>query len=387
MAKRKNILIIHNYYKIPGGEDTVVMNEKNMLERNGNKVMLYSRHNCEISEMNIFKKILMIFQTIYSFKSKREIKKIIKENNIEVMHVHNTLPLISPSVYKAGKECNVKVIQTIHNFRLLCPAATFTRNGDICEDCVNMGLRCAIKNSCYRNSKVQTLICTLMLKFNRFIKSYDYVDKYIVLSEFNKNKMSKLINKEKMVVKPNFVENNNCRIVPASERKYFMFLGRLDKLKGINDLVKCWKEIDDEKLLIVGKGPEEENIRRFIDENNIANVELAGFKEKDEVMKLLSKAKALIVPSKCYEGFPMTIVEAMSVGTPLITSNIGNVKDVGKESIGNIQYNDISNWKQVIKRASLISVLQMEIDKARDKYEHIYSEEINYRILSNVYEN
>ena len=83
----------------------------------------------------------------------------------------------------------------------------------------------------------------------------------------------------------------------------------------------------------------------------------------------------------------MNIVEAMSVGTPLITNNIGNVKDVGKESIGNIQYNDISNWKQVIKRASLISVLQMEIDKARDKYEHIYSEEINYRILSNVYEN
>ena len=155
---KPSILIVHNYYQIPGGEDTVVANEKKMLEDNGHKVVLYTRNNNEIKTMNVFQKILLPFTSIYSFKTAREIKRIIKEENIDIVHVHNTLSLISPSVYYAAVKMNKPVVQTIHNFRMLCPGATFYRDGHICEDCVSKGLRCSLKHKCYRNSFIQIFI-------------------------------------------------------------------------------------------------------------------------------------------------------------------------------------------------------------------------------------
>lgn len=341
---KERVLIVHNYYQIPGGEDTVISNEKKMLEENGHKVFMYTRHNDEINKKGLIGKLLITFETIYSFKTIRDIKRIIKEKNIDIVHVHNTFPLISPSVYSASKKLGVKVVQTVHNFRLLCPAATFVRDNKICEDCVNKGLINSIKHNCYRNSKIQTIIAALMLKFNRIIGSYKKVDSYIALTEFNRKKLSSLIPKEKIYVKPNFCERPNIPIVPIEKRKYFMFLGRLDKLKGVNLLVEAWKDIKGEELIIVGTGPEEDYLKKYIKENNMKNVKLLGYKEKDEAMKLLSKAKALIVPSQWYEGFPMTIVEAKSLHVSIIGSNLGNIKDILNNEINAF----IFNYKEAI---------------------------------------
>ncbi|MDU3526244.1 glycosyltransferase family 4 protein [Clostridium sp.] len=382
---KERVLIVHNYYQIPGGEDTVVSNERKMLEDNGHDVFMYSRHNDEIKKKGIIGKLLLPFETIYSLRTTRDIKKIVKEKKIDIVHVHNTFPLISPSVYSASKISGAKVVQTIHNFRLLCPAATFARDNKICEDCVNKGLLNSVKHKCYRNSKIQTIISASMLKFNRIIGSYKKIDAYIALTEFNKEKLSSLIPKEKIFVKPNFCEKPNIPIVPIEKRKYFMFLGRLDKLKGINLLVEAWKDIKDEELVVVGTGPEEEYIKSFIKENNMTNVKLVGLKKKDEAMKLLSKAKAIIVPSQWYEPFGLVLIESLKLGTPIIANNIGSISEIindkkfgvikkinNKNDIRNLVYDFLSSYTKY-----------SEIEFA---FKDRYTSENNYRILKNIYQ-
>ena len=203
--KKFNVLMAHNYYKVPGGEDAVFHNEIKMLEKNGHQVTKYTRHNDEIKS-GVLSKLRLVIDTIFSLKTYKEVKKLIDENDIDVVHVHNTLPLISPSIYYAARTKKVPVVQTIHNFRLLCPGATFTRCGEICEDCVSKGLEQSLKHKCYRNSISQTFIMYTMLKLHRIIGTYNKIN-YITLTEFNKQKLSILVkDKSKIHVKPNFVE-------------------------------------------------------------------------------------------------------------------------------------------------------------------------------------
>lgn len=378
---QKRILIVHNYYQIPGGEDSVVANEKKMLEDNGHKVFMYTRHNNEILKFSFIDKLKFPFKTIYSYETIKDIKKIIKKYQIDIVHVHNTFPLISPSVYKAAKACRVKVVQTVHNFRLLCPGATFYRDGNVCEECVNNGLYNSIKNNCYRESKLQTILVAIMLKFNRIIGSYDKVDNYIALTDFNKEKLSNLISKNKISIKPNFSEKSDIEIVPIDKREYFMFLGRLDKLKGINKLIEDWKYFNDKELVIVGTGPEEEWIKNFIKKENINNIKILGFRNKEEAMRLLSKAKALLVPSTCYEGFPMTIVEALSLSVPIISRDIGNISDIGKQTGG--VFNDDKELLNILNNITLNSEAYR---KAEEIYLNQYNIESNYLKLISIYE-
>lgn len=203
--KKYRILQVHNYYQIPGGEDTVVENEKRLLEEHGHTVIQYTRHNKELKEFSKFRKLLLPFSTIFNPRTYRDVKKILREQKIDVVHVHNTLILISPAVYYAALKCKVPVVQTVHNFRLLCPGATFYRDGHICEECVEKGLGCAIKHSCYRGSKVQTLVCVFSTWFHRLTGVYGKLN-YICLTEFNKEKLLQLnqIKPERVFVKPNF---------------------------------------------------------------------------------------------------------------------------------------------------------------------------------------
>ena len=187
-AKKQNILIVHNYYQIPGGEDTVVANEKKMLEKHCHKVILYSRNNAELKQMSKLQKVFLPITTVFNPRTYRDIKKLIRDEKIEIVHVHNTLNLVSPAVYYAARRMKVPVVQTIHNFRLLCPGATFYRDGHICEDCVEYGLKCAVKHRCYRGSKIQTLACVLSTAFHRMTGIYGKIN-YICLTDFNKQKL------------------------------------------------------------------------------------------------------------------------------------------------------------------------------------------------------
>lgn len=219
-SEKQKVLIVHNYYQIPGGEDTVVANEKRLLEENGHEVILYSRNNSELKDMSRFQKLLLPITTVFNPRTYREIKKVIQEKQIDIVHVHNTLNIISPSVYYVGLKCKTPVVQTIHNFRLLCPGATFYRDGHICEDCIEYGLMCAVKHGCYRGSKIQTLACVISTKFHRLTGVYRKIN-YICLTEFNKEKLLQLnrpgkrqiIDPSKVFIKPNFTFDTVSKII------------------------------------------------------------------------------------------------------------------------------------------------------------------------------
>lgn len=381
MENKQNILIVHNYYQLSGGEDTVVANEKKMLEDNGHKVILYSRNNNELKKMSIFRKLLLPFTTIYNPKTARDIKRIILRDNIDIVYVHNTLNLVSPSVYYAAKRMKKPVIQTIHNFRLLCPGATFYRDGHICEDCVSKGLKCALKHKCYRNSYLQTFICVLSTSIHRMTGIYGKIN-YICLTEFNKNKLLsyKKIASKQIFVKPNFVENTSERISAEKRKNQFVFVGRLDKLKGVDILLNAWRDmgINAPKLVLCGTGPMENWCRDFIKENSL-NVDMMGLVQNEIAKKIIGESRALILPTQWYEGFPMTIVEAFSMGTPVICTDVGNCGCIVENGISGIKFKENGLKNAIIECKGMF-------DTTYKLYTKKYTKDINYKILKRIME-
>lgn len=386
--KKLNVLMAHNYYQVPGGEDTVFHNEVNMLEKNGHKVIKYTRHNDEIKD-GVLSKLKLGIDTIFSLKTYKEVKRLIEEKDIDVLHVHNTLPLISPSIYYAARAKKIPVVQTIHNFRLLCPGATFTRNGEICEDCISKGLGQSLKHTCYRNSLAQTFIMYLMLKTHRVIGTYNNVN-YITLTEFNKNKLLNLVkDKNKVYVKPNFVEKRE--LLERILEDYFVYIGRLDNIKGINFLVESWKDIDEKiDLYIIGTGPEEEKLKTFIKENNIKNIKLLGFMQRGKAFEIIQKSRAILVPSKWYEGFPMTIAESFSLGVPVIGSKLGNIESIIDDGSNGLLFEkgNMQSIKTVIESVFYNKDLNISLgNNAYNAFRYNYTDEKNYEELQSIYEN
>src|ERR1039457_6875638 len=147
------VLIAHNAYQQPGGEDTVVSAEKDLLIRMGNEVSEYIRHNSEIKSGNTYSNVALGLRTIWSSASRDELYQILRNERPDIVQFHNTFPLISPSAYYACQDLGVPVIQTLHNYRLFCPAATFFREGKVCEDCLGKSPWQAVRHACYRQSR------------------------------------------------------------------------------------------------------------------------------------------------------------------------------------------------------------------------------------------
>ena len=379
----KNILIVHNYYQIPGGEDTVVENEKTLLETHGHNVVLYTRRNSELSKMRKVSKLLLPITTIFNPRTYKDIKKLIVENQINVVHVHNTLNLISPSVYYAARAMKVPVVQTVHNFRLVCPGATFYRDGHICEDCLRHGLKCSITHSCYRGSKIQTLACALTLTIHRIMGIYKKIN-YICLTEFTKDKIKSVVDPERVYIKPNFVYDQKGL---NQAEDYYIFVGRVEEIKGLNVLVDAFRSMPNKKLKIVGRGDLSEYIAARLEKEDIHNIELLGFKPHDEVNALLKHAKALIMCSQWYETFGMVIAEAYSNGVPAIVGRIGNIKDLVDESVTGelFAYDDSKDLVAAVERFE--SKPQVEYSKnAYDFYCRNLTGEKNYATLRTIYE-
>ncbi|PTQ85934.1 glycosyltransferase involved in cell wall biosynthesis [Trichococcus patagoniensis] len=385
---KPKVLLVHNFYQVPGGEDTVFKNEKELLEENGHEVITYTRDNEEINNFHLFGKIGYPFNAVFSLKTYHEVKKIILANKIDIVHVHNTWPLISPSVYYAAFHSNVSVVQTVHNFRLICPGGTLYHNGKICEDSLYKGLRSSIKNKIYKGSLIHTLISAATLKIHRVIGTYKKVN-YIFLTEFNKKKVLELNNKERIIIdesktfiKPNYVSMDR-EIIPFDERKnQFVFVGRLDKLKGIDLLLEVWGRIKETDLIICGTGPEEEWCRKYIEENRMSNVYLMGYIKNEKAREIISESKALILPTQLYEGFPMTIVESFACGTPVIGSDIGNTGNLIKEGLTGkkFQFDSADSLREVVNRIHDMT------DSCRLEYESKYTSDINYKELLSIYD-
>ncbi|MCI7725717.1 MAG: glycosyltransferase family 4 protein [Clostridiales bacterium] len=390
MDKKLVILQVHNFYRLPGGEDTVIENERRLLESQGHRVVRYFRDNKELKDFSVFRKLLLPLTTIFNPKTYREVRRLIRAEHIDIVHVHNTLNLISPSVYYAALAEGVPVVQTVHNFRLLCPGATFYRDGHICEDCLTHGLGCAVKHSCYRGSKLQTLACVISTKIHRMTGIYGKLN-YICLTEFNQEKLLKLkqIRPERVFVKPNFVEKSGNDPRFDGRKTQLLYVGRLEKIKGTDLLLKAWEQVchqTDARLILCGSGPMEDWCREYIESRSLTDIELAGTVPHGEVLRRLEEARALILPTQVYEGFPVTIVEAFSRGTPVIGTNIGNTGRLVNDGVNGLLFAPGSS--ESLARA-LLNCLHTDMrgmgENAYRDYVTLYSEDVNYGILLDIY--
>lgn len=385
MREKPTILQVHNRYQIPGGEDTVAENERRLLEAQGHRVVRYFRDNKEMKDFSLLRKLLLPVTTVFNPRTYREVRRLIRTEHIDIVHVHNTLNLISPSVYYAALAEGVPVVQTVHNFRLLCPGATFYRDGHICEDCLHGGLGCAVKHSCYRGSRLQTLACVISTKIHRMTGIYGKLN-YICLTEFNREKLLNLkqVRPERVHVKPNFVENDPEPILPEERRRNQMvFAGRLEKLKGVDVLLKSWKLLGENapQLILCGTGPLEDWCRDYIREHAVQNVQMRGFTPNAEVRRLMAQSRALILPTRCYEGFPVSIVEAFSVGTPVLCSDLGNAGSIVTEGVTGRKFQPDS--PEDLARAVGTSGGMCESTYAQ--YLSGYTAERNYETLEAIY--
>lgn len=388
--KQYRILQVHNFYQIPGGEDVVVRNEKRLLEEHGHKVYTYYRSNAELKEGGKFSKLCVPFTAIYSFKTVREVKKLIKEYQIDIVHVHNTLTMVSPSVFYAAFSCHVPIVQTLHNFRMLCPAGSFFRDNVICEECVQGGLKCAVKHKCYRNSKLQSFVSAAVLKVHRVLGTYRKVN-FICLTEFNRNKLLALgdiVDAKKIFIKPNFtfaegIEPSN---VPEQE-EYYLFAGRVEALKGVDIAIKAFEQIPDRKLYIAGTGPMMDEMQAYVNEHNIQNVKFLGYLQKEDMTEKFYHAKAVIMTSQCYEAFAMTIAEAYSYGVPVIAGRVGNMEGMVQEGVTGVKftYNSSSDLAEKVKEFEQLDRVTLK-ENAREFYQERLRPEDNYQKLMEIYE-
>ncbi|MFC4597459.1 WecB/TagA/CpsF family glycosyltransferase [Cohnella hongkongensis] len=377
---------VHNFYQLPGGEDQVVKQEAAMLRSLGHEVVEYRKHNDEIRRMPARSRWVTALRTPWSPRSYREFKRFLAQHKPDLVHFHNTFPLISPSACYAAKKMGIPVVQTLHNYRLLCPGGAFFRQGEICEKCVERSLGYSLVHRCYRDSLVQTAAVALMLQVNRMLRTWDRkVDRYIVLTEFAKRKfVDSGLPEHKIVVKPNFVQSETDE---APKKAFFLYVGRLSREKGVDRLIESWKALDpSNRLIVIGDGPDGPSLRSRAE--HCPHILFLGSRDSDVVMQYMREARFLIVPSVCYEGFPMTVVEAYSVGTPVIGNAVGSLEEIVEDGVTGYHYQaeDEAGLAEAIRKAGADEEYERLRANVRLVYRKKYSKRLNEDRLMRIYE-
>jgi glycosyltransferase involved in cell wall biosynthesis len=381
------ILIVHNRYQQPGGEDLVVKAEIGLLRSKGIHVELLEENNDGI--VRWIDAASTALESVYSLPAARDARRRIDSFRPDVVHVHNFFPRLSPSIHYVCHEKKVPVVQSLHNYRLLCPAATFMRDGSVCEDCLGKTVPWpAMKNSCYHSSKLATAAVANMLAVHRGLHTWSRkVTRFIALTEFARNKfIAGGLPGNRMTVKPNFVALDHG--MGAGEGGYALFVGRLSEEKGLGTLLEAWKKVRGRgRLKILGDGPMAPMVREAA--STVAGIEWLGPRSRDEVSLLMANAAFLVFPSICYETFGLSIIEALSVGLPVIASNLGAMAELVTDgSTGKLfpagSSEDLAaaiDW--ALANPDALKSMRLH---ARREFELKYTAESNYVQLMGIYQ-
>jgi glycosyltransferase involved in cell wall biosynthesis len=382
------ILIAHNRYQQQGGEDFVVENERKLLASKGHRIHLLQVDNDHIQ--GPLSQIQAAADCIYSVKSKRAMASAIADFQPEIVHIHNLFPTMSTSVLQACSEARVPYVRTINNFRMICPKGILYRDGAVCESCVGKRFGWpGVAHACYRSSRAGSLVVALASFTDRKrVESGSIMQHYIVgLTEFGKSKLIEgRIPKAVYHVKPNFLFEDPG--VGTGDGGYFVFVGRLVPEKGIDTLLEAWRHsCSGQRLKIAGTGPLSSACIEASVEN--PNVEFMGQLARDQTKELIQHASAMIFPSVWYEGFPMSILESLASGTPVIASELGSMAHTlihGRTGLHFIP-GDASSLSEQVLSFSADQDLQSRLRiGAREDYELKYTADINYSRLIDIYE-
>jgi glycosyltransferase involved in cell wall biosynthesis len=313
------VLLVHNAYQQPGGEDRVFADDAQLLEEHGHTVVRYAAHNDAVRALT---QLQLARTTVWSSDSYRALREVVRRERPDVAHFHNTLPLVSPAGYYAAQAESVPVVQTLHNYRLLCPGALLFRDGHACEECVGKAVPWpAVRHACYRQSTAATVAVATMLTVHRAVGTWRRrVDMYTTPSEFARRKFIEGgLPAGRLVVRPNVIHPDPG--LGLGDGGYAAFVGRLSPEKGVLTLIAAWKRSAlgaELPLVIVGDGPLASEVARAAAE--VPGITWIGHCTAAGVHAVVGRARCLVVPSLCYETFGRVVAEAFAAGTPAVVA-------------------------------------------------------------------
>ena len=344
-----NILIVNKYYFISGGPERYLFTISPSLEQEGHNVFplalkvsknldsdssnyfLDSPFGEDVAQLGearltLFDKLKLAFSTVYSFKAKKSIKKIIRDKEIDVVYLLNICNYITPSVIDGSKELNVPVVMRLSDFNFICSSYHFMRNGKICTKCKQSTIN-ALKYRCVRGSLFQSLARVLAINAHRFSGVYKKVDAFVCPSRLMAKELVQFgMHEDKVKYVPSFVNTQNFKPRLASEG-YALFYGRLSREKGVDILIDAWQLLGEDAphLRIIGSGDSEAMLKKIVLENGIKKISFESFLGENEVRDIVDASSFVLVPSVCHDNAPMVVFEAMALGKAVIASRVGGI--------------------------------------------------------------
>lgn len=321
------VLILHSRYLSGSvsGENRVVEDEARLLRDGGHEVHVWApepRVSAGLDQLRLGA------SAVWSRSAVAQVRRTIRRHGIEVVHVHNLFPMLSPAVLGAARAEGAAVLVTLHNYRLMCLPANLLRDGEVCEACIGHLPWRGVRYACYRDSTSGSGALAVSLGVHRATGTFSEVTAFLAVGEFVRTKHIEAgIPGSRIQVKPNFTWPVPVRRGPGD---YFLFLGRLSGEKGVDTLLRAWSRLGNQaRLVVVGEGPQGESLRGSAP----PGVEFRGEVSADEVPGILRDARALLVPSRWYEAAPRTIIEAYAAGVPVIASRFGALPELVQEDV------------------------------------------------------
>jgi len=385
--RRYNIISVHNRYLMAGGEDQVFESEARLLREAGHEVMQVEEQNSYPD--GLLKKIGMAADCVWSRQWSREFRSLLRRARPDVVHVHNFFPRFSPSIYYACRREGVPVVQTLHNYRLLCAGAELYRDGKVCEECLEHSVLRGVRHGCYQGSRLGTAVLTLMVSAHRRMHTWsDMVDRYVALTEFARRKMiAGGLPADRIVVKPNFVLPDPE--VKTSTGEYALFVGRLVNSKGVLTALEAWKQLPGIPLHVVGDGPCRGQIGAEQKTGSVPSIVYHGRLPRAETLAAMKNARFLIFPSEWYEGFPVTIAESFACGVPVVASRLGAMAEIVADGLTGLHFQtgDVQDFRRKIEWAwNHPDEMRKMGQRARQEFEQKYTAGRNLLMLEEIYD-
>jgi glycosyltransferase involved in cell wall biosynthesis len=385
-----SVLILHNRYRDAGGEDAVVGAERDLLEEHGHRVAQLTVDNARIPEpAGAVRTLRLAAGTVWSHASESLVRRAIERERPDVVHVHNVVPLLSPVVLRTAHASGAAVVQTLHNYRLVCPAGTLFRDGRPCEDCVGRRVAWpAVLHACYRNSRPQSAVVAAMVATHRALGTWDdAVDLYLAVSNFLRDRIiAGGYPADRIVVKGNFVTDPRPAggtLETDTRRSGMLYVGRLSPEKGIDRMIEAWNSMPDPpELRIAGVGPDEPLVHDAAQRNSA--IRYIGRLDQAAVRQAMATSQALVVASRWYEGQPITILEALAAGLPVIAPRLGSIPELVEDGQTGILFDPetpgalAAAVRRVVADPAGLRVMGAT---ARSRYERSHTPEANYRQL------
>lgn len=381
------VLIVHNRYRstAPSGEDAVVANEVALLRDAGVEVAVFERRNDDIRDGAVGS-LAAAGSTVWSPSARRELRATLERERPEVAHFHNLWYLISPSGYDACREAGVPVVQTLHNYRMFCANGLLLRDGRPCEDCVGRWPWRGVAHGCFR-SRLHSVPLVASQIVHRLASTWTTrVDAFIALSAFSRDLFIRCgLPPKRVHVKPNFFAGE----IPAQEADegYALYLGRLSEEKGPDLLLDAARSARV-PIKVIGDGPLRERLERDARSLHLDRVEFLGRKDHAESMRWLARSSFLVLPSRCYENFPMALVEAFACGKPVVAPDLGAPAELVEDGVTGLHFKagDASDLAAKLGRLSADRAMREAMGaRARSAFERRYGGEANLDALLSIY--